>query len=89
MFVGAGNPDMNLCVIVSHPLLLQPHLEKFVCVWEELDPHATGFIHINHLGILLEELPPPLGVKVWQLWEIICTGMRVLCGSPAAYVLVT
>eukprot|EP00197_Chlamydomonas_leiostraca_P007141 CAMPEP_0202863718 /NCGR_PEP_ID=MMETSP1391-20130828/4242_1 /ASSEMBLY_ACC=CAM_ASM_000867 /TAXON_ID=1034604 /ORGANISM="Chlamydomonas leiostraca, Strain SAG 11-49" /LENGTH=470 /DNA_ID=CAMNT_0049543381 /DNA_START=24 /DNA_END=1433 /DNA_ORIENTATION=+ len=40
-----------------------PHLERFVTVWEELDPHATGFIHINHLGILLEELPPPLGVK--------------------------
>ncbi len=48
----------------STPPALQTHLQQFVDTWEELDPTASAFIDAVHLSILLEEMDPPLGVRM-------------------------
>lgn len=37
------------------------HLDEFIRVWSEYDPHASGYIHFTEMYDMLRNMAPPLG----------------------------
>jgi hypothetical protein len=43
-------------------LIPQDAIEFFTAKWSLYDPHAQGTISFEHVGKMIQQLPPPLGV---------------------------
>ncbi|RDD37346.1 Sodium channel protein 60E [Trichoplax sp. H2] len=81
LFVAVILSNYQDCVDADSATVSEEDISTFFETWAKYDPEATQFIHYEELSLLLNELPPPFGTPIPNIYVCISLNLPVYYGG--------